>query len=231
MALGAARMFNIHLPINFDSPYRSMSIREFWRRWHITLSRFLRQYLYIPLGGNRKGETSTLMNLIITFALGGLWHGAAWTFVVWGLLHGVAVAWLRIWDRTTWRIPRSMAWATTFVFVAVTWVFFRAHSLHDALSIVRAMFGFGISPGPAGSDWASFWPRIESLSSLASSLPATLSILPLMIGLVIVWLPRNSNSMTAEFRPTLANAAFVVVVVPLCVLQLGRTSPFLYFNF
>jgi alginate O-acetyltransferase complex protein AlgI len=247
MALGAARMFNIHLPINFNSPYRSTSVREFWRRWHMTLSRFLRQYLYIPLGGNRKGETSTLVNLLITFALGGLWHGAAWTFVVWGVLHGVAVAWLRIWDRFTlraaWGLPPPVAWGMTFVFVAVTWVFFRAHSLHDALSIARTMFGLGISQGAPSSDWASFWSRVESLSSVAtllssslsssapSALLSTLSVLPLMIGLVIVWLPRNSNAMTAEFRPTLANALFVIVVVPLCVLQLGRTSPFLYFNF
>ena len=91
MALGAALIFNIRLPINFDSPYRSLDLREFWHRWHITLSRFLREYVYIPLGGNRASESRVLANLLLTFLLGGLWHGAAWTFVCWGALHGLGL--------------------------------------------------------------------------------------------------------------------------------------------
>ena len=105
MALGAARLFNIRMPINFDSPYRATDIRDFWHRWHITLSRFLREYLYIPLGGNRGGDARTAANILATFLLGGLWHGAAWTFVIWGLLHGLAMIVFRAWG--THRAPAA----------------------------------------------------------------------------------------------------------------------------
>src|SRR5262249_26994629 len=109
MALGAARLFNIELPINFDSPYHSATIRDFWRRWHITLSRFLREYLYIPLGGNRHGAARTVLAVMATFLLGGLWHGAAWTFVAWGALHGAALVAHRGWQRTGLSLPRPAA--------------------------------------------------------------------------------------------------------------------------
>jgi D-alanyl-lipoteichoic acid acyltransferase DltB (MBOAT superfamily) len=231
MALGAARMFNIRLPINFDSPYRSTDIREFWRRWHMTLSRFLRQYLYVPLGGNRRGDARTLANLITTFVLGGLWHGAAWTFVVWGLLHGIAVACHRLWQKTNVRLPGALAWAATFLFVMLTWTFFRARSLHDALELLRAMLGVRASSGPPRDVWLAWWTQIGGATHSASGLPTSVSILPLAVGLVAVWLRRNSNAMAAEFRPNVINGLFVILVLPLCVLQLGRASPFLYFNF
>ena len=107
MALGAALIFNIRLPINFDSPYRSLDLRAFWHRWHMTLSRFLREYVYVPLGGNRAAETRVLANLLLTFLLGGLWHGAAWTFVCWGALHGLGLCAVRLWRRTGRTLPRA----------------------------------------------------------------------------------------------------------------------------
>lgn len=127
MAVGCALFFGIRLPWNFDSPYQALNIQDFWRRWHITLSRWLRDYLYIPLGGNRRSTARTLLNLVLTFLLGGLWHGAAWTFVVWGALHGVALAAHRVWSRVWGRsMPRLPAWAMTFVFVNLAWIVFRA---------------------------------------------------------------------------------------------------------
>ena len=133
MAIGLSRMFGIRLPLNFDSPYKATSIIDFWRRWHMTLSRFLRDYLYIPLGGNRKGPARRYINLLTTMVLGGLWHGAGWTFIVWGTLHGVnlcinhAIAAVR--DRIVLPssfalLERCLAWLTTFIAVVVAWVFF-----------------------------------------------------------------------------------------------------------
>ena len=115
MAIGVSLMFNIKLPINFNSPYKALSIQDFWRRWHITLSRFLRDYLYIPLGGNRKGEIRTYTNLITTFLLGGFWHGAGWTFIVWGALHGIALAIHRAWQSLGFKMNKILAWFITFI--------------------------------------------------------------------------------------------------------------------
>ena len=148
MALGLALMFGIRLPVNFRSPYKAASIIEFWRRWHITLSRFLRDYLYIPLGGNRLGESRRYQNLMVTMLLGGLWHGAAWNFVIWGGLHGIYLCVNHLWQR--WRggaVPRSPAaklasWAVTFFAVVVAWVFFRARTAAGAWQMLGSLFGF-----------------------------------------------------------------------------------------
>ncbi|RYD50438.1 MAG: MBOAT family protein, partial [Verrucomicrobiaceae bacterium] len=130
MALGSARLFGIRFPLNFHSPYKADSIIEFWRRWHMTLSRFLRDYLYIPLGGNRKGPKRRYVNLFLTMLLGGLWHGAGWTFIIWGALHGTFLcvnhAWFGLRKRMSWRaLPKPLAIALTFIAVLVGWVFFR----------------------------------------------------------------------------------------------------------
>jgi D-alanyl-lipoteichoic acid acyltransferase DltB (MBOAT superfamily) len=220
MALGAARLFNIRMPVNFDSPYRATDIRDFWRRWHMTLSRFLREYLYVPLGGNRHGEARTAAAVLATFLLGGLWHGAAWTFVVWGLLHGLALVACRAWSRVGRPLPPPLAWALTFAFVAVTWVFFRATSLEGALAMLRAMAGQNAAPAAPALAW---------LSQVAAQLGNALA--PAAIGLLVVFRRENSNALVAQFRPTAANAAFVALALPACVLQLARVTPFLYFNF
>ncbi|MBI5523539.1 MAG: MBOAT family protein [Desulfarculus sp.] len=159
MALGVARMLGLRLPYNFASPYKSVSIAEFWRRWHMTLSYFLRDYLYIPLGGNRRGQARRYLNLVVTMLLGGLWHGAGWTFVIWGGLHGLFLALHQAWRR--WvdkRWPRRRqgsalgAWAgrlLTFFAVAMAWVFFRAPDLPSALAVFKGMLGLGqMAPGP-----------------------------------------------------------------------------------
>lgn len=140
MAIGAALLFNITLPINFNSPYKATSIQDFWRRWHITLSRFLRDYIYIPLGGNRKGSFRTYYNLIATFIIGGTWHGAGWTFVFWGFFHGIALVMQRAWNQLGFKMNSMLAWFITFNFVNIAWVFFRAKEWDDALKVLDGMF-------------------------------------------------------------------------------------------
>lgn len=151
MAIGISRMFNVTLPANFYAPYQSLSIIDFWRRWHITLSNFLRDYLYIPLGGNRKGITRRYINVFITMLLGGLWHGAGWTFVIWGGLHGLLLMinhwWRDLVQYFGWtsimqtKLIRFCCWVITFLSVLLCWVFFRAPTLEGSLNIIRAMFG------------------------------------------------------------------------------------------
>src|SRR5712671_1280577 len=148
MAVGLALMFGIRLPVNFRSPYKATSIIEFWRRWHITLSRFLRDYLYIPLGGNRLGEQRRYQNLLVTMLLGGLWHGAAWNFVIWGGLHGIYLCINHLWR--AWRgdggqasmLAKGFCWAVTFFAVVIAWVFFRAKTAAGAWQMLGSLFGF-----------------------------------------------------------------------------------------
>ncbi len=141
MAVGLGLMFGYRLPINFDSPYKSTSISDFWRRWHITLSNFLRDYVYIPLGGNKKGETRRYGNLLMTMLIGGLWHGANWTFIVWGGVHGLALAVNHAFAKTGIRLPSPLGWALTFTFTALAWVLFRAETFDGAMNIYRSYFG------------------------------------------------------------------------------------------
>ena len=141
MALGVALMFNIKLPDNFNKPYLSLNIQEFWRRWHITLSRFILNYIYIPLGGNRKGSFNTYRNLVVVFLIGGIWHGAGWTFVFWGFLHGIAMAAHRSWKKLNIIMPKFLAWFLTFNFINICWIFFRARNFESALNVLSGMIG------------------------------------------------------------------------------------------
>jgi alginate O-acetyltransferase complex protein AlgI len=140
MAMGLAGLFGFDLPVNFDRPYRATSIREFWRRWHMTLSRFLRDYVYIPLGGNRGGRVMTAVIVLTTMLLCGLWHGAGWAFILWGGAHGLAVCVNQLWAAGGMKMPAGVAWALTLFFVIVAWVLFRAENLADAARVLQAMF-------------------------------------------------------------------------------------------
>lgn len=160
MAIGLAYMFGITLPLNFNSPYQATSIIEFWRRWHITLSRFLRDYLYIALGGNRKGSARRYLNLFLTMLLGGVWHGAGWTFIVWGMLHGIYLiinhAWIKVrkdllqWNEKVGIVERFAAWGLTLYAIIVGWVYFRSDSIEGANRIVKTMFGLNGISLPSG---------------------------------------------------------------------------------
>lgn len=141
MAIGAALLFNLRLPVNFNSPYKAVNIQDFWRRWHITLSHWLRDYIYIPLGGSRGGTTQTLINFFITFLLGGLWHGAGWTFVLWGALHGTALALHKIWQMVGFAMNAFWGRLCTFLFINFAWVYFNSPGITQANVIIKAMLG------------------------------------------------------------------------------------------
>ncbi|MCL6558895.1 MAG: MBOAT family protein, partial [Firmicutes bacterium] len=149
MAVGLGLMLNTALPVNFNSPYKSSSIIDFWRRWHITLSNFLKLYLYIPLGGNRKGYPRKMLNLFVTMLLGGLWHGAGWTFVLWGGLHGAYLVVNHTWRRLDFKLPPALSRPLTFLAVVAAWVVFRANSVHDAFAVLKAMAGLNAFVLPA----------------------------------------------------------------------------------
>ena len=212
MAIGLALMFNIRLPINFNSPYKAQNIQDFWRRWHITLSRFLKDYIYIPLGGNRKGISATYANLMITFILGGLWHGAAWTFVFWGFLHGFALVTHRIWSNFNIKIPLWIAWLITFNFINISWVFFRAKEWNDATRVLSGMIGFN-GLGYIGFDW---------------------KYILLLGAFMLVLLFKNSNVFIEGKRQLHYAYALVIASVLMLFHFLSlevEESPFLYFNF
>ena len=233
MALGTALMFNIRLPTNFNSPYKATSIIEFWRRWHITLSTFLRDYLYIPLGGNRHGQARRHANLLITMLLGGLWHGAGWTFVLWGAMHGSFLVINHLWQgvcnrlqiQTDFgRIGKLAGAALTFMAVVSAWVVFRADNLPQALTLLQAMCG--MSP-PANTFPAN---RLIEFSSKTGR-----DLLQLIaLGLLWVWiLPNSSRIVFRDRGPVLTVVQGFGVIALLCVVidRFGNYSPFLYFQF
>ena len=217
MALGLGHLFGIRLPVNFMSPYKARSIAEFWRRWHITLSNFLRDHLYIPLGGNRGSQARTARNLLLTMGLGGLWHGAGWTFIVWGLMHGAYLVVHRLWSANGRQIPALLAWALTFLAVVAGWVMFRAHSVEAAVSLYSAMIGGAADPTRLlGRDT---FGHIGLLAIIAFFAPNT-----------IEWV-RGTASHPSRFRASWPYAAVAIMLLLASTLNLHRVSEFLYFNF
>lgn len=223
MAIGAARCFGIRFPMNFDSPYKSTSIVEFWRRWHITLSRFLRDYLYFGLGGNRRGPVRRYLNLLITMLLGGLWHGANWTFIAWGVLHGAYLminhAWLAVARRspalTAFRSSRpaaALGLIVTFLAVVVAWVFFRAHSFSGAFNLLAGMAGLHGIVIPSGLAFA-VAPVRGVLDVVGVRFADTSGTVLLMTYawitalLAIAFLFPNSQQILARFDPVLEASA------------------------
>lgn len=227
MAIGAALLFNIRLPINFNSPYKALSIQDFWRRWHITLSSWLRDYLYIPLGGNQRGVSRTYLNLFITFLLGGLWHGAGWTFVLWGAMHGIAMALHRLWHRAGMRMAVLPAWICTFLFVTVAWVFFRAESLQQAMNVLAGMSGVN-GTGIPGQLVTGTLMSLEALIYLVVF--AVVAFLMPNALQVSGYLPYTGRVM---FKRGLVAALFIgyALFYSLVVGIRAEPSVFLYFNF
>jgi D-alanyl-lipoteichoic acid acyltransferase DltB (MBOAT superfamily) len=236
MAIGLARMANVRFPLNFNSPYKALDIADFWRRWHMSLSRFLRDYLYIPLGGNRHGEARRLVNLMLTMLLGGLWHGAAWTFVAWGGLHGVYLVVHRLWGRLGWKLPAPLAQVLTLLAVVVAWVPFRADGVHATLGMLRGMAGLN---GFALPEMViSAWPV---LAAIAHPVPVLLSLeagrtlsLPdvtacLALGWTIVLTLPHVHELSERARGWALTAGFAFTVQALFFAPYA--APFLYFRF
>jgi D-alanyl-lipoteichoic acid acyltransferase DltB (MBOAT superfamily) len=232
MALGAALLFNIRLPFNFNSPYSALNIADFWRRWHMTLSRFLRDYVYIPLGGNRKGDAATSRNLMATFLIGGIWHGAGWTFVFWGFLHGTAAVIHRIWERAGVSMPRAVAWLLTFNFVNIAWIFFRAKTWDDAFKVLSGMFGMkGIMLSPAAEKLRFLTDAGVTFGPLLYRSVNRHAVYLIVACFLALALAPNSNTLTQGFRPGWRTAVFTVVISTYALLNMSRVTEFLYFNF
>ncbi|NND69791.1 MAG: MBOAT family protein [Halioglobus sp.] len=251
MAIGIGLLFGVRLPINFDSPTKSRSIIEFWRRWHMTLSRFLRDYLYIGLGGNRRGPVRRYLNLVITMTLGGLWHGAAWTFVFWGILHGTYLlvnhAWralcersglTALYDNTAYRCASL---AVTLFAVVIAWVYFRAPDMVVANQTVLAMFGQaegGMSPAFSATVDSGGFGALAGLLGLQVSAQVTM-VLALAAGFAITLLLPNSmqlinlieNRTAIRWRPNMRWAAFSAVLLACSLVGMFGASEFIYFQF
>jgi len=239
MAVGLGLLFGIRLPQNFNSPYKALSIQDFWRRWHMTLSRFLREYLYIPLGGNRKGKLVEYLAIFTTFTLGGIWHGAGFTFVIWGMAHGVAMVVERILGAHRWTGFRHIRLLVTFLFINTTWVFFRAHSVGDALTVLKSMVDFRSLFSQEISDVAvsrlswigAGWEWVyETLPvGLAANLPAFVLVI---VGILITQLFPNSHALAPRATSTLAPYLSVAVIaMALLLARATGMQVFLYFQF
>jgi hypothetical protein len=234
MALGSALLFNIRLPINFNSPYKSLNIQEFWQRWHMTLSRFLRDYIYVPLGGNRSGEARTYLNFMATFLIGGLWHGAGWNFIVWGFLHGIAMVISGLWKRNKFPMNKVFAWFITFNFINATWVFFRAKTWDDAIKVLRGMCGLTEIRLPsflAGKLSFLHDRGITFGENLVVIKAEGYTVWMLAAALVAVLVLKNSNEMVGRFRPDWRSAAFAAIVATYTIFNLSKVTQFIYFQF
>ena len=206
MASGLGKCFNIDIPVNFNSPYKATSITEFWKRWHMTLTRFFTTYLYIPLGGNRKGTLRTYLNIMIIFTVSGLWHGADWSFVLWGIMHGAAQVLERM-CKGKIQMPKWIGFLLTFGFVNVSWVFFRADSIGQAFSL----FGRMVNGANGGFPWMQFagW----------------------LVMLPVVLLAKNTHERVKETALSWKIALADMVLFTVSVFWLSQVATFLYFNF
>ena len=234
MAIGLALLFNIRLPINFNSPYKATNIQDFWKRWHITLSRFLRDYVYIPLGGNRKGEFRTYNNLIATFVIGGIWHGAGWTFVFWGFLHGLALLVQKFWSKLGFKLWTWLAWIITFNFVNIAWVFFRAKEWDDAIKVLDSMFSLeNIVIKEKFSNKLSFLSEygVQFDEVMKMTHDGSDIINWIISSLILVLVFKNSIQKTALFQLNYKTVSLSSITFILSVLSLNKISEFIYFNF
>lgn len=220
MAMGIGMMFNIILPINFNSPYKSTNIQEFWRKWHITLGRFMTNYLYIPLGGNRKGEIKTLRNLFIVFLASGIWHGAGWNFVIWGMLHGLCILVHRIWKNTGRKLPKLIGWFITINLVNIFWVFFRARDIQSALKVLRGMVNI-----------ATITDGISRVYKKLDSSAYREGLKFLIIAVILTFLLKNTYEKIKKFKAERKYSIETISYLIFSIMSLTSVSTFLYFNF
>lgn len=236
MAAGLGYLFNITLPQNFNSPYKAASIIEFWERWHMSLTRFLRTYIYFPLGGNRKGRFRTYVNIMTVYLVSGIWHGANWTFIVWGILHGLCSCLNRIFLRQWMKLCKPIRWLITFLTVDLLTIFFRADHLITAKNFFRRLFRFtGFSLRPELTDcfrlqeFIFLEKHIPLLQSLQTHFAGLYLWLFLLAAFLVVLFLKNSDE--TDFKPTPGRSLVTVLCMLWSILSLEGISTFLYFNF
>lgn len=239
MAIGLALMFGFTIPENFNSPYRATSLQGFWRRWHMTLSRWLRDYLYIPLGGNQMGASRSYVNLVITMTLGGLWHGAGWTYVAWGLAHGLGLAVHRGWHKLGLNLGAGLGWLATFLFVVNAWVIFRAPDFLKASQVYKAMYGYGAALPPFIIERGDGKTVLDIAAQPFGLYPSYAVGVLVLVAMVALLAPNTSamrrridaapNSPVAVMLMAWAGAIGTLAVKRM--LEVSSPSEFLYFQF
>ena len=236
MAIGVARMYNIELPMNFNSPYKSLNILEFWDRWHITLTRFFTRYIYIPLGGSRKGRVRTYINIFIIFLISGIWHGANITFVIWGTLHGVMMIITRMCKSFADKLHPAFNWIVTFLFTNISWIYFRADTRVDAHMMLSKLL----------------LPKFDNINLILAdnfNIPEIVIFrklfnqgfleahkcfpmyIMILLGLTIVMCAPNSNEISRRMKPGVISIVFVVVLLIWSLISFSGVNSFVYFAF
>lgn len=237
MAIGIGRMMNLDLPVNFDSPYKALTIDEFWHRWHKTLTRFFTKYIYIPLGGSRKGTLRTYMNIMIVYCASGLWHGANYTFIAWGLLQGILTVVNRLWKDKISKLHPGFSWLVTFILVCGSMTLFRANSIADAITIVKRILVMDFGPISESIINAFLLPEIQLLIRHIPALsyftfhPATMVLIFYTGAMALILGARNAHEHMDTFRPTAKNFLGITLLLVWCVMSFSGVSTFLYFNF
>lgn len=236
MAIGIGDMFNIELPANFNSPYKAVSITDFWERWHMSLTRFLRFYIYIPLGGNRNGKIRTYVNVMIVFLISGIWHGANWTFILWGILHGILSCLNRMFQKPWSKLCKPIRWLATFLLVDGLWILFRADNIATAKSFLRQLLhlsGFTVREELTAcfrlEEFAFLENRISFLQNMAGHMNGFYLWLFLLAAFIAVLFLKNSKEL--DFKPTIGRSFLTVLFMLWSVMSLAGISTFLYFNF
>ena len=250
MATGLGAMFNFTIPMNFNSPYKALSVADFWKRWHMTLTRFLTNYVYIPLGGNRKGKARTYLNIMLVFLISGIWHGANWTFILWGVIHGLGQCFNRLTHGIYTRIfslaeksrlstlltglIRVIQWCVTFAFVNLAWLLFRADSVSQWWNLVKRL---GIRYYYVRLEALEFF-RVPGLASVLSRLGLNVSDRALLtvcahaaVVLALLLCLCTKNNYEREHKKNAFSLCYTAGILALCILSLGSVSTFLYFNF
>lgn len=239
MALGIAKMLNMDIPDNFDAPYRSLSIAEFWKRWHITLTRFFRNYLYIPLGGNRKGKLRTYLNTMIIFVVSGLWHGAATNFILWGAIHGIGSIVSKVIKPFMEKVPKAVRWFLTFAFVSLAWVYFRAPDLKSANDMLSELFTGGIVPMDINIVASSIptegkfiqWIILNINQSITYYSGCVIMLILFALSFYFGTFAKTVRERVRDYVPTKGKIVTTVILFAWCVVSLSEITQFIYVNF
>lgn len=236
MAIGLGWMMNIDLPVNFNSPYQALSVTEFWKRWHMTLTAFFTKYVYIPLGGNREGVIRTYINIFIVFLLSGFWHGAGWTFIFWGIMHGVAQMLERVLKKYWERLHPVFSWLLAFGFVNIAWIYFRSANITDAHIILSKMLSFDF--GAINSDmiavftqpeWSLLWLKLAP--GIIGTYKNINMVLYFVVSMTIILALPNAKYIAEHCREKIWTSVIVAFLLMWCIFSFSGVSTFLYFNF
>ncbi|MDD3369707.1 MAG: MBOAT family protein [Lachnospiraceae bacterium] len=237
MAYGIGYMFNVKLPMNFNSPYKADSIADFWKRWHMTLTRFFTKYVYIPLGGNRKGTVRTYVNTLIVFLISGLWHGANWTFILWGLLNGICICFNKLTDKIWKKVPKCIRVGVTFGITNVLWLLFRETNIGEWKKVMRSLIQFRF--GGVTHDFTDIINDLTEVRILArfglngfiTAYPVIMLVALLLLALIVVFKAENTQEKVEKFHFSKWELLITVGLTFWCVASLSQISEFLYFNF